>query len=295
MTNAAATDGVEIEVDQLVSIIGRYLGGGNAEVLAAQALVDSEAAHDPGFGLELLAESVGLRAAPVVEQADLVGRLDASECFGPTAVAAATIHAVDAASRDGIGMVRATSVGRLGRLAPYARWGAGRGVVTWVVADAPPAVAPHGGNAAVLGTNPIAIAAPGQPVLVADFATSAATEMARRDDSHLLAPRGGLIGTLVSLMVAVLTGGVSGRRPTRAAGRTVAVLALRPDDIEETSAWLDRLASDFVASGARLPGRRVEACSGAPTMRVDLERCGPVAAEVATYANNARRSGSDRT
>lgn len=294
MTRPAATDGVEIEIDELVSIIARHLGGGGAAVLAAHALVDSEAGHHPGFGLELLGESAHLHAAPTIDHADLVGRIDAAKCFGPTAAAAATIHAVDAASRDGVGVVRSTSVGRLGRLAPYARWGADRGVVTLVLADAPPAVAPEEGTTAVLGTNPIAFAAPGEPPLVADFATSATTEMATSDRSALLAPRGGLIGTLVGLTVAALTGGVSGRLPSKASGRTITVMAFRPDDVAATSEWLDHMASGFAAAGARLPGRQTDDHSGSSTIKIDLGRCGAVANAISEFVADTTTSDVDR-
>jgi len=137
-----------------------------------------------------------------------VGWIDALESFGPTSVATAAIHARSRAGERGIGLCHVAGVGRLGRLATYATWGAEQGLIALVIADAPPVVTPAGGSTAVLGTNPLAVAVPNEPPLVVDFATAASTELGSRASVGPIEPRGGLIGTLAGLAVAMLTGGV---------------------------------------------------------------------------------------
>lgn len=246
----------EIETDRLISVVSEFLGSGRSANLAARALVEAEILEQPEFGLELLNERNAPGTPPRVQMVGEVGWIDALESFGPTSVAAAAIHTRSRAGEGGVGLCHVTGVGRLGRLATYATWGAEQGLISLVIADAPPAVIPAGGSTAVLGTNPLAVAMPGEPPLVVDFATAASTELRRRAPVGPIEPRGGLIGTLAGLTVAMLTGGISGCVPSRTNGRTVTVLMMVARSTEGTAAWVENLLEGFRLSGARIPGER---------------------------------------
>ncbi len=224
--------------------------------LAATALVDGQALGNSRFGLGLLGAldpGAVLPSPRVVEQRGGRVVLDGSGCFGPLVLAEGVRLLGELTGEHGVALVAARSLARTGRLAPYAEGVARGGVLGLVGAASSPAVAPHGGHAPFVGTNPLALGLPsvdGDP-LVLDFASSAATmaEVHRardegyelpdgvavdasgastRDPAALSAvlPRGDLLGMLVGMVVEGITAGVTGETPRNEA-RTVTMLAVQ--------------------------------------------------------------------
>src|SRR2546426_7098268 len=78
----------------------------------------------------------------------------------------------------GVGIVTCYNTTHVGRLADYPQIAAEKGMIGMLYVKAPVIVAPWGGKKRLLGTNPVSFAIPAgkeQPI-VADFATSAASE-----------------------------------------------------------------------------------------------------------------------
>lgn len=256
MTLVMRSDTVRLEPVEARVLIERFLGPSPGAALAARAIVEAEQLGEPRFGLVMLERLNGSSASPRVEtMGPSRARVDAAAVFGPLAVAAAVEHAAQLATPSGLAFVTVAELGRLGRLATYAEWAAEQGFATVIAVDAPRAVAPHGGDLEVLGTNPVAYALPGSPPIVADFATSDMTEAAARAAGREdpLQPRGGLIGTLVGLLVETLTGAVEGRYPDRT-GRTAAILLVKPRDEQATASFVADLESSLRAAGSQPPG-----------------------------------------
>ncbi|HEU4346472.1 MAG TPA: Ldh family oxidoreductase [Actinoplanes sp.] len=105
--------------------------------------------------------------------------VDGHRGFGQAAATMATEVVAGLAAAHGTGMVAVTACNHVGRLGEYVSVLAGRGLVGLAICNADPTVAPYGGRARMLGTNPLAWAAPagpGAPPLVVDYATSASAE-----------------------------------------------------------------------------------------------------------------------
>lgn len=101
--------------------------------------------------------------------------LDADNALGPVAAAAAAREATARAQRCGIGAVAVARSNHLGAAGVHARAMAAHGQIGIVVSNSDALVAPVGGRVPLLGTNPLAIAAPGQGEdgFFLDMATSA--------------------------------------------------------------------------------------------------------------------------
>jgi (2R)-3-sulfolactate dehydrogenase (NADP+) len=135
----------------------------------------------------------------------------------------------------GVGVVGVGDSNHAGALGPRGRRLAERGMIALLFTNAPAVLAPPGGRAAVIGTNPIALAAPvpGGPPLVCDLSASQVsrgkimlaaeqetpipptwaldaegrpTEDPRAALTGTLAPLGGTKGFALALAIEVLTG-----------------------------------------------------------------------------------------
>jgi LDH2 family malate/lactate/ureidoglycolate dehydrogenase len=144
-------------------------------------------------------------------------------------------RAASLCSEHGIGAVGVANSNHAGALGPRARRLAERGLIGLLFTNAPAVLAPPGGREAVIGTNPIALAAPvpGRPPLVCDLSSSQVsrgkimlaaeqqtpipptwaldadgrpTEDPEAALSGTLAPLGGTKGFVLALAVEVLTG-----------------------------------------------------------------------------------------
>ena len=125
--------------------------------------------------------------------------VDGGKGFGQVVGVAMAREAVRLARETGIAFLAGRHMGHTGRIGAYAEAIAGRGLVGLVVCSGPRSghsVAPFGGLAGRLATNPIAYAYPrqGGPPVVADFSTSVAPEGVIRSlrNRGLPAPDGAL-------------------------------------------------------------------------------------------------------
>ena len=275
--------------------------------LAARAVVAGDASGWPEFGLGLLVRELRAHPAPPgspstgstpdtepVLSTGATATLDARHVPGPVALAAAARLAGDRARRQGVGVVAVRHAGGTGRVGAYVRALAEGGLVGVALAHSGPTVAPYGGTAAVVGTNPVAVAVPrtgADGALVLDAATSALTlagvRRHGRDGSPL--PEGaaldaagrptrdageiaailpaGLLGSLLGLTVETLAGLVTGARGDDE-GRGLWVLALDPrafgaDDLPDRA---EHLVRDWSDAGGHVPGSRPDAAE------IDVDR-----------------------
>jgi LDH2 family malate/lactate/ureidoglycolate dehydrogenase len=99
--------------------------------------------------------------------------------FGQPAARLAVSVAAELAAEHGTATVAIRDGNHVGRLGEYAGALATRGLIGIVLGNADPTVAPYGGRARRLGTNPLAWAAPraaGTPPVVMDWATASVAE-----------------------------------------------------------------------------------------------------------------------
>ncbi|WP_454044025.1 Ldh family oxidoreductase [Cellulosimicrobium sp. Marseille-Q8652] len=273
--------------------------------LAARALVAGDASGWPEFGLALLvrelrdtppgdADRSALPASstvPTVPSARATATVDARHLPGPVALATAVRRAGVLARAHGVGVVAVRHAGGTGRVGAYVRALAEDGLVGVALAQSGPTVAPYGGTAPVVGTNPLAVAVPRAGdgttrALVVDAATGTVTlAEARRHAEHgtplpdgaaldadgrptrdarsvgTLLPAG-LLGSLLGLTVETLAGLLSGARGDTV-GRGLWVLALDPlafgvDDLADRT---ELLSQEWHRAGGHVPGSRPEAAA----------------------------------
>ena len=116
----------------------------------------------------------------VVEETPTLARLDGGGGFGQVVARRAMEMAIAKAKGGGLSGASMSRTSHVGRLADYAELAAAAGLVGMVWANCVHGlnVAPWGGAARRLGTNPHAVAIPGPagPAMVLDFATSVVAE-----------------------------------------------------------------------------------------------------------------------
>lgn len=270
--------------------------------MAAAAIVEAERVGMPEFGLALALgalESAEVRwgEPPVAEDHGGAVVLDAEGRFAPIVLAQAALIASERAGEAGVGIVAVTSPGSLGRIAPFARAVADRGLLGVIAVGSPPLVAPHGGRAPALGTNPVATAIPSStsPVVV-DTSSSLLTkgrwgalrERGERvpegvaidaegqptTDAELVRaflPRGGAFGTAMGIVVEMVVNGLTGLLGSSRERRGATVMAMRSLAIDAPLVAVgDDLRQRLEAAGGYVPG------SAAPTV------AGPVAVAAVT-------------
>ncbi|MCO4847147.1 MAG: Ldh family oxidoreductase [Yoonia sp.] len=100
---------------------------------------------------------------------------DAKFGFAQPAFAAALDLAVETARENGVATLAVANAHTCTSLGFFTEQIAARGLIAIGMTNASPVVAPPGGNAAVIGTNPIAMTVPGdgEPLMHFDFSTSA--------------------------------------------------------------------------------------------------------------------------
>lgn len=292
----------ELEAQLLVAFAARGQSATPAARMAAAAIIEAERVGMPEFGLSLALgalESADVRWGDELPHEDrgVAIVLDAEGRFAPIVFAEAALVAAERAQAGGIGIVAVTAPGALGRIAPYARAIADAGLVGMIAVGSPPLVAPHGGTAAALGTNPVATAIPTSagPIVVdassslltkgrwselrargeqvpAGVAIDADGEMTR--DAELVRaflPRGGAFGTAMGLVVEMIVNGLTGSLGSSRERRAASVVALRSLEIDASLVAVgDDVRGRLEASGGHIPG------SGAP------RAAGPVEVSTAT-------------
>jgi len=219
----------------------------HAELIADSAL-DSELGGRSSHGIVRIAgylkkaEQGGIdrHAEPaVIRDHGAVFAIDARNGFGQLALALAVDMAVDRALRHGIACGTIRNLNNAGALGYFARRATKAGQIAILGGNATPAMPPHGGRTAKLGTNPFCVAVPAAsaPDPVLDMATTAASKgtirMAARRGTPipadwaltaegeattdptaalegLLLPFGGAKGYGLALMVEILSGVLAG-------------------------------------------------------------------------------------
>ena len=116
----------------------------------------------------------------IIEETPVIARLDGGRGFGQPVARRGMQMAIAKARSAGLSAVTLCNTSHVGRLADYAEMAAREGFVAllWVNAVHGLNVAPWGGAARRLGTNPHCVAVPGAdgPAMVLDFATSVVAE-----------------------------------------------------------------------------------------------------------------------
>lgn len=102
-------------------------------------------------------------------------RVDGDNGLGPVVATSLTQAAIEAAKETGLCFATARRSNHFGIASHYADMATRERLVALMFSNAAPTVAPHGGREAMLGTNPVALAAPGgrtEPGFSLDMATS---------------------------------------------------------------------------------------------------------------------------
>jgi LDH2 family malate/lactate/ureidoglycolate dehydrogenase len=158
-----------------------------AQIVADGLINANLAGHDSHGVLRLPGYLNGVRqghlqpaASPqLVSQSGATAIVDANHGWGQPAMWLATRTAMERAREHGLGAAVVHNSYHIGRVAPYVEAIAREHMIGLAMANAAPAVAPFGGRARVLGTNPIAWAVPrggDQPPICLDVATAGIAE-----------------------------------------------------------------------------------------------------------------------
>lgn len=148
----------------------------------ADVLIDAEARQVPSHGLLRLPRLIRRIAGGVADPL-ACGRhdwlspsylaVDGEQGLGPPVALHALDAIIAAAERDGVAVAAIKNNNHLGMLGFYARTVARRGLACVAMTTSEALVHPWGGNRAMIGTNPLAIAVPADPQpLLLDMATS---------------------------------------------------------------------------------------------------------------------------
>ena len=111
----------------------------------------------------------------VLEETLVISNIDANNGFGQVAGAIAMERAIDISDVYGIGVVGVRNSNNFGAAGFLGEMAANKGFIGIVLGNSAPAIAPHGGKKALLGTNPLCVAFPcgnGKPPIVLDMACS---------------------------------------------------------------------------------------------------------------------------
>lgn len=171
------------------------------------------------------------------EPSPVAALLDGGNAFGFLAATRAMTEAISRAERFGIGMVGVKNSNHFGMAACYLLQAVEAGYAALIFTNASPAMPVWGGREPLLGTSPFAFAAPGEPPMVLDMATSVVargkirraaaagepipenwaldkdgnpTTDAQAAYEGLILPLGGPKGSGLSLMMEVLAGVMTG-------------------------------------------------------------------------------------
>lgn len=220
----------------------------SAAASVAQALVNAEADGQVGHGLSRLSDYLAqVQSGKINKDAQITTKavhpsafLTDADCgLAYPAVDDAIAHGIGAAQTYGISAMAITNSHHCGSLSLHVEKIAQSGCIGLMVTNAPPAIAPWGGQKPVFGTNPIAFAVPrlGQDPLVIDMSLSVvargkvmhAAKMGKpipdgwaidqdghpTTDAHKalagsMLPIGGPKGTALALMVEILAAAMTG-------------------------------------------------------------------------------------
>lgn len=177
-----------IALDELTAFAAEILVAAGADreqaAAVAEVLVWSDSVGRPNQGvwrLPILCKrlSAGLFHCPcrvrIDDRAAAVAVIDGDNGIGHYVARVAADAAIERAAKNGVAAVGVSNSNFLGALGYYVQRIAARGMLAILFSNSFPKVAPHGGTKPVLGTNPLAFAAPrrdGKSIIV-DLATAA--------------------------------------------------------------------------------------------------------------------------
>lgn len=173
-------------LERFVVVLMTKLGLPNNDArTVASALVQADLGGVPTHGLGRLPNYIarlqkGLvnprPAIRFVREFGATALLDADNAMGQVAAAHAMRSAIRMAEEFGIGLVAVRGSNHFGAASFYCDMAVAAGMVGLALSNTPPGMAPHGGRAAFLGTNPIGIGIPtdSAPPISIDMATSTA-------------------------------------------------------------------------------------------------------------------------
>ncbi|MCL4836035.1 MAG: Ldh family oxidoreductase [Caldilineaceae bacterium] len=160
-----------------------------AEKVALSLVASNLAGHDSHGVVRVMqyvgaverGETVGDATPAVTHETAVMATVDARRAFGQVAGAFAMQMAIDKARHAGISAVALHNSSHVGRLGEWVEMAAAEGMIGLAFCNGGRSggiVAPFGGAARRLGTNPLAAAVPlgNRPPFVLDFATSAVAE-----------------------------------------------------------------------------------------------------------------------
>ena len=183
-----------ISVPLLTDFVGRIFRAAGvsasvAETVAASLVSSNLAGHDSHgvvrtmqyLGAVERGETDGDATPAITHETAVIATVDARRAFGQVAGAFAMQLAIDKARSAGISAVALHNSSHVGRLGEWVEMAAAEGMIGLAFCNGGRSggiVAPFGGAARRLGTNPIAAAVPlgDRPPFVLDFATSAVAE-----------------------------------------------------------------------------------------------------------------------
>ncbi|MFN4099345.1 MAG: Ldh family oxidoreductase [Pararhodobacter sp.] len=150
---------------------------------AAAVFAEADASGVTTHGIARLGAYVGALEAGMINVApqiaisgsEAIVVVDGDNGLGPVVASRAIGQAIEVARRFGVSLCLVQNSNHFGMASFYADRASAAGMVCIAFSNAAPTVAPHGGRAPVLGTNPIAASAPGgpaQPGVSMDFSTS---------------------------------------------------------------------------------------------------------------------------
>ncbi|MBI1297208.1 Ldh family oxidoreductase [bacterium] len=193
--------------ETLIDFAGRIFQAAGAPqdvaTLVASSLVDSNLVGHDSHGVVRVVQYLSSieqgqldpRAQPTVRQeTSVIALIDAHGGFGQVAAHKAMRMAIDKAKEHGLAAIGLVDCGHVGRMGEWVEMAAQEGLISLAFCNGGGGrgiVAPFGGVARVLGTNPIAAAIPvaNREPIVLDFATSAVAEgkvrIARNSGKHI--------------------------------------------------------------------------------------------------------------
>ena len=279
----------------------------NADALAdimTRAERDGSHSHGlfrvPGYVKALRSGKVNGKARPKVENVTpAIIRVNGHGCFAPIAQSVGLPALANATKDIGIGALTLTGIHHFAALWPETEYLADNGLVGIACTAYMPSVAPAGSTTALFGTNPISFAwpRPGGTPIVYDMATASMAmgdvQIALRDGRKVpegtglnaegkpstdpseiikgvLLPFGGYKGSAISLMVELLSAGLTGEQFSYEAKENdngdggpprggEIILSMSPDIIAgpEWQQHVEKFSNKMLAmEGVRLPGAR---------------------------------------
>jgi LDH2 family malate/lactate/ureidoglycolate dehydrogenase len=171
----------------VAEVLGTYGVSGPDAAITARVLVAADLRGIPSHGVARLGRYVkGLRdgyirpgvTADVVEPVPAVGVIDAKNGIGQVVSDLAMDLAVSKARANGVGVVTVRNSNHFGIAGYYVQKAIDAGMIGVCLTNSAPLVVPTNGADAVLGTNPIAVGAPGNDGV--DFLLDMATSVVPR-------------------------------------------------------------------------------------------------------------------